>query len=126
MNFGKSVECPEQTKCVEELFMDYTVYILECDDKSYYTGHSRNEQLRLLRHQHKDGAEYTKKHIPKSIVYTESFNSKTEAIRREIQLKKWSHAKKKALIDGNMTLLKKLSISRDHKNHKNHNKNCHC
>ena len=94
--------------------MTYTVYILECDDRSYYIGHSHDEELRFLRHKHKAGAEHTKKHTPRKIIYTESFNNKPQAVRREIQLKKWSHAKKQALIDGDMKLLKELSISKDH------------
>jgi len=42
------------------------------------------------------------------LVYQESFDSRREAMRREAQLKKWSKAKKEALVRSNLNLLKKL------------------
>ncbi len=95
--------------------MSYAVYIIECDDGSYYIGHSSDEILRFQRHKGKTGAEYTKIHKPKKIVYSEQFDGRTEAVQRELQLKKWSRAKKIALINGDIQRLKKLSVSHDHK-----------
>ena len=46
---------------------------------------------------------------PKEIVYTEEFVTKADAAKREIQITKWSRTKKEALIEGDISKLKKLS-----------------
>jgi putative endonuclease len=51
-------------------------------------------------------------HPPQKVVYTEKCESKADVVRRELQLKKWSRAKKEALIAGNIEDLKKLSKKR--------------
>ena len=53
----------------------------------------------------------TKEFSEIEVVYAEKYITRKEAERREIQIKKWSRAKKKALIEGNLELLKKLSKS---------------
>jgi predicted GIY-YIG superfamily endonuclease len=45
-------------------------------------------------------------------MYTEVFDTETQAIKRERQLKRWSAVKKKSLIDGNLETLKRLSKRR--------------
>jgi predicted GIY-YIG superfamily endonuclease len=51
--------------------------------------------------------------LPVSLVHLESFPSLTKAVARESQLKKWSHAKKEALIKNDFTELNHLSKSHD-------------
>lgn len=85
--------------------MAYT-YILECADGTYYTGSTWNLEKRLAEHQSGLGANYTSKHLPVRLVYSEEFSRIDEAFYREKQIQNWSHAKKKALINGDVGLLK--------------------
>lgn len=72
----------------------YFVYILLCSDNSFYTGYSDNVEERFLQHKMGRGAKYTKSHKPLKIVYTEKFKTKSEALKREIEIKSWHRQKK--------------------------------
>jgi putative endonuclease len=74
------------------------VYILLCRDGSYYTGSTNDVAKRFNDHLAGRGARYTKSHKPEKIVYQESFSTKSEALKREAELKKWPKAKKQALV----------------------------
>jgi putative endonuclease len=78
--------------------MPYYVYVLLCDDGSFYTGYTRNVNTRLRRHLNGRGARYTRIHKPKRLVYTEEFGSRAEAMKRERRLKKLKHAEKSRLM----------------------------
>lgn len=91
--------------------MPWHIYILLCDQKTYYVGLTSNLSQRIESHKLKKNLA-TKKFSKVKLVYSENFETRREAEKREIQLKKWSRAKKKALIDGNKELLIKLSKSR--------------
>ena len=88
------------------------VYILPCEDNAYYTGVTNNIIRRMSEHLKKT-SHYTGYNPPRKIVYQEIFDNKLEAEQREAQVKRWSHAKKSALIRGDQTALKQLSVSRD-------------
>lgn len=75
-----------------------SLYILECEDGSYYIGSTSDVQRRYLQHVKGRGADYTKSHKPLRVAYTEEHATIGEAFKREKQLQKWSHAKKAALI----------------------------
>lgn len=76
----------------------FTVYILECSDKTLYTGCTNNLNKRLVEHNNrKSGAHYTKTRRPVTLVYKEEFTTLLEARRREAHLKKWSKKKKSSL-----------------------------
>lgn len=77
--------------------MWYT-YILLCSDKSLYTGATNNPEKRFLDHQNGKGGAYTRSHKPVKMIYTEQFQSKSEALKREIEIKRWSREKKIALL----------------------------
>ncbi len=94
--------------------MKWFVYILICEDNSFYVGHTNNVEKRFERHLVGRGAHYTAKHAPTSIAYKEEFLTETDAVARERQIKKWSRAKKQALIDNDMARLRMLSRSREH------------
>ena len=79
--------------------MNYT-YIVECRDKSLYTGWTTNLEKRLLAHNQGKGAKYTRSRLPVILKYYESFETKEEAMRREYALKQLSHAEKLELIQG--------------------------
>ncbi len=70
------------------------VYILLCDDNSFYTGYSDNPHKRFLDHKNGKGGRYTKLHKPIKQIYLENLNTKTDALRRERQIKGWSRIKK--------------------------------
>ena len=77
--------------------MHYT-YILQCSDGTYYTGWTTDLDRRLRAHNEKKGAKYTKNRTPVSLVYYETFGSKTEALRRECAIKRLTRSEKEALI----------------------------
>lgn len=85
------------------------VYILECADKSYYTGSTKDINKRIWEHQNGLGANYTKKRLPVKLVYSEAFDRIDDAFYREKQIQGWSRANKKALIERNFDKLPELS-----------------
>ena len=77
------------------------VYILKCADKTYYTGVTGNLDQRYEQHQsgfYKDSYTYSRR--PVDLVFYTSFTDINLAIDVEKQIKKWSKAKKEALIEG--------------------------
>ena len=85
------------------------MYILECADGTYYTGSTNHLQARMLEHNSGEGANYTKDRLPVKLVYYEEYDRIEDAFEREKQIQKWSHGKKKALIEKNIEELKKLA-----------------
>lgn len=85
------------------------MYILLCNDGSYYTGSTNNLDLRLQQHFAGEGAHHTKKHPPVKLLYYEEFDRIDEAFFREKQVQGWSRRKKKALINGEYAKLPELS-----------------
>jgi putative endonuclease len=78
--------------------MPFYIYIARCDDGTLYTGYCKDLVSRENKHNAGDGAKYTKHRRPIKIVYSENFDTKIEAMRRERQIKKWSRIKKQNLI----------------------------
>jgi putative endonuclease len=76
------------------------VYIVRCRDGTLYTGYARDPFQRTKTHNSGRGARYTSGRLPVTLAYSESFDSKSEALRREFELKRWSRARKEALIRG--------------------------
>ncbi len=85
------------------------MYILICGNGSYYTGSTKNLDLRMQEHQLGEGSNFTRKHLPVKLVYFEEFDRIDEAFEREKQIQKWSRAKKEALINRDFQKLKELS-----------------
>ena len=77
--------------------MPYYVYILLCKDGSYYTGYAEDVKRRVERHKKGQGARYTRMHEPEKIVYVEEFDSRSETMKREREIKSLSHSKKQQL-----------------------------
>ncbi|SHO63914.1 GIY-YIG nuclease family protein [Algoriphagus zhangzhouensis] len=89
---------------------EYIVYILECRDKSFYTGVTNNLERRLSEHQEGfDPNSYTFKRRPIKLVFSQKFQNIKEAISFEKQVKGWSKKKKQAMIEGNWEMLKSYS-----------------
>lgn len=59
------------------------VYILECADKTLYTGYTNNLEKRFETHQNGKGAKYTKTRLPVILKYYEIFEDKESAMKRE-------------------------------------------
>jgi putative endonuclease len=59
------------------------VYILECNDGTYYTGLTNNLQKRLLKHNQGKGAKYTRGRLPVKMLKYWNFESKSEAAKEE-------------------------------------------
>ena len=89
--------------------MAFSVYILQCVDDSYYTGHTDNLELRLAQHQQKIMAGYTSSRLPVKLVFSQNFPSRAEAICAERQIKGWSRAKKVAMIKGDWLEVSRLA-----------------
>jgi putative endonuclease len=88
----------------------YFVYILKCNDDSFYTGFTNNLDRRLYEHNaglSKDSYTYDKK--PVELVWYEMFTDPTQAISIEKKIKGWSRRKKQALIDEDWDKLVKYS-----------------
>lgn len=88
------------------------MYILKCNNDSYYTGSTIDLEKRLKEHNDGLGSNHTKKYLPVELVYIEIFQRIDEAFYREKQIQGWSRAKKEALINSNSYLLPELSKNR--------------
>jgi len=79
--------------------MPYFAYILECSDKTLYTGSTNNLKKRLHQHNNlKSGAHYTKIRRPVVLKYSEKFKTLSKALKREAEIKKLTREKKIELI----------------------------
>jgi len=88
----------------------YFVYILRCSDSTYYTGITSNLTERVAQHQsgsYKDSYTYSRR--PLELVFYAEFSEVELAIDTEKQIKKWSRAKKEALINNEFEKLPNLS-----------------
>ena len=97
----------------------FYVYVIICSDESYYTGLTDDLMRRF--EEHVNGAYescYTFKKRPLVLKYYETIPFLNDAIEREAQIKGWSKAKKKALIEGNFHKLQLLSQCNNLTHHK--------
>ncbi len=97
----------------------YYVYIIRCNDGTYYTGLTNNLVKRFQ--EHVTGLYdtcYTYTRRPLVLKYYEIIPFLEDAVKRELQVKGWSKAKKKALIEGNFHKLQLLSQCNNFSHHK--------
>ena len=73
------------------------VYIVQCKDHSLYTGYARDVEARIKQHNLGKGAKYTKARRPVVLVYQEMYDTKSEALKREFEIKQLSRKQKLAL-----------------------------
>lgn len=76
----------------------FFVYMLQCRDNSFYTGYTNDINKRLSVHNGGKASKYTRTRLPVKIVYVEEFATKSEAMKREIEIKKLTRAKKEQLV----------------------------
>jgi putative endonuclease len=74
------------------------VYILKCSDGSLYTGISNDVQARLKQHNSGKGSKYIRAKRPAVLVYTLEFETKSQALRREAEIKRLSRDQKIELV----------------------------
>ncbi len=75
------------------------IYLLRCSDQTLYCGYTTDTDRRVEeRNEGKIGAHYTKTRRPVELLYSEKFNSKKEALQREIEIKKMTRQKKLELM----------------------------
>jgi len=89
------------------------MYILRCSDNTFYVGSTWDVERRLAQHEQGEAANYTRSRRPVALVYVEEYTRIDDAFRREKQVQNWSHAKRQALIDGDVAALRALSRGRD-------------
>jgi putative endonuclease len=75
-------------------------YIVRCRDNSLYSGITNDIEHRLKEHNKGKGAKYTLSRMPVRLVFFETHSNKSEARKREIQIKSWTKFKKEQLIVG--------------------------
>ena len=73
------------------------VYVLECNDGTYYTGYTTDVERRVAEHDAGDGAKYTRGRTPVELVHTERFETRSAAMSREYEIKQLSRSEKEAL-----------------------------
>lgn len=88
---------------------DYYVYILKCNDNSFYTGVTNDLDRRINEHNTGEIKGFTSSRLPVKLVYSHRFTNIDDAIKFEKQVKGWSRKKKEALINNDIESLIKLS-----------------
>lgn len=106
------VSCPNQGPYVNKTDGSCFIYILRCADGAYYVGSTTALAARLDTHNAGRGPRFTASRRPVTLLYSEPFPTLAQARKREIQIKKWSRAKKQALIAGDIQKLHEMSRRR--------------
>ena len=85
--------------------MAFWTYILLCSDGRYYTGHTDDLERRIAQHQHGGFCDFTSRRRPVTLVWSQDFGTRVEALEAERRIKPWSRAKKEALIRGDWAMV---------------------
>ena len=92
--------------------MTHYTYLLQMKDGRIYVGHTDDLDRRESEHHKGKGGNTTTRFGAGKLIHSEVYPDKTSALKRERQVKRWSHAKKLALASGNLLRLKELTRSR--------------
>ena len=79
---------------------EWSLYILQCSDGSFYTGITNNLERRFKMHQAGRASRYTRSHGPVEMLYSEPCGDRSSALIRECEVKEWPKKKKVALVAG--------------------------
>ena len=74
------------------------VYILECSDGSWYTGWTNDLEHRIETHNSGQGAKYTRSRLPVRLIYSEEYETASQARNREYAIKRLTRAQKEELV----------------------------
>ena len=77
------------------------LYILKCSDGSFYTGISNNIEERLKQHNSGKASKYTRARRPVVLIYTEELDGKSQALKREMEIKRLNRKQKEQLVGKN-------------------------
>ncbi|MDP8216024.1 MAG: GIY-YIG nuclease family protein [Candidatus Kaelpia imicola] len=77
----------------------FYVYILECKDKTYYTGYTNNIEARIKLHNSGKGAKYTKDRRPVKLTWVKKYKYFKRAFMKELEIKRMSRKKKEELVN---------------------------
>ena len=89
--------------------MSFWAYMLHCANQTFYVGHTDNLEQRIGQHESGAMPGYTQTRLPVKLVWSESFQTRLEALEAERKLKGWSRAKKLALIRGDWAMIQSLA-----------------
>lgn len=78
--------------------MPFYCYLLECADGTLYTGSTNDLERRLQQHHAGLASRYTRSRRPVRLVYSETGDSRSAVMRRELEIKSWNRSKKLALV----------------------------
>jgi putative endonuclease len=78
--------------------MDWFVYIARTEKGHYYTGISNDVAKRIGKHNSGKGAKFARMHSGFTLVYTSEAMTRSDALKREAEIKTWTRAKKEAFI----------------------------
>ena len=77
---------------------DWIVYILKCADQTLYTGITSDIDRRINEHENGTGAKYTRGRAPFTLLYAETYTSRSQALKREAEIKSLDRATKLQLV----------------------------
>jgi predicted GIY-YIG superfamily endonuclease len=90
----------------------FWVYILKCSDGSYYTGHTDDAEARMYAHHNGTIPScYTFERRPLTLVFSQEFSTREEALSAERRIKGWTRKKKEAMISGDWAEVSRLAKS---------------
>jgi len=89
------------------------VYMVRCSDGTLYTGYARDPERRTKVHNSGRGAKYTARRLPVSLVYWESCESRSAALKREFEVKRLARQQKELLAQTPAPITKPSSQTRD-------------
>ena len=99
-NHPEQVSPTKEDESVEGYLSMWYLYILECSDKTLYTGITNDLEKRVEKHNSSNlGAKYTRSRRPVKLVYSRRFKSKSKAAKEENSTKKLSRKEKINLIN---------------------------
>jgi predicted GIY-YIG superfamily endonuclease len=87
----------------------FWVYILQCADSSYYTGHTDNLEKRISEHQAGESEVYTATRRPVKLAWSQECVAREEALLAEMQIKGWTRKKKEAMMRGDWVEVSRLA-----------------
>ncbi|QIG81619.1 GIY-YIG nuclease family protein [Stakelama tenebrarum] len=93
--------------------MAFWAYMLHCRTGRFYVGHTDDLDRRIAEHESGLIPGFTAEHLPVKLVWSESFQTRIEALEIERRLKGWSRAKKMALIRGDWDRVSALAKKKD-------------
>ena len=73
---------------------EWHFYVLSCRDDSFYCGISTDVDRRLVQHNAKKAAKYTRSRVPVRLMYQRKVGTRSAALKMEASFKKLTRAKK--------------------------------